>query len=127
MAKLKIGEYIRDDSGEFGKIVKVDEFNDLALIEFKEGVIWKIIISKSDYLFKHNSNPLELIEEGDFIKYDKYKNYIRVKNIFYGEGIYKNRPILYLENSDLVYKKYDIKKIKSIVTREKIEEESYLF
>jgi len=78
MAKYKVGEYIRDDSGEFGKIVKVDEFNDLALIEFKEGIVWKVFISRSDYLFKHSLNPLELVEEGDYIKYDKYKNYIRV-------------------------------------------------
>ena len=70
--EIKVGEYIRTKDGVIAKVTYVDimmvdcdrdvfDLNNLAMMEIPTEYI-------EEYIVKHSSNIIDLIEEGDYVK-----------------------------------------------------------
>lgn len=73
--EIKVGEYIRTKDGFITKILGVDEFTlDEDEIFYETELNEGYTDLGSDDIIKHSSNIIDLIEEGDLIKY-RLKNF----------------------------------------------------
>lgn len=75
MGKVDVGEYVRTDKGNIGKIVEIrlglNKDTELyQTIYMLDNGLWTIL----DYIVKHSKQLIDLIEVGDIVK-DKYNKY----------------------------------------------------
>lgn len=67
MEEIEVGEYVRTKSGDIGKVIS--EFGSSIRIVFKNEE-WGIRKDKEDReILSHSKNIIDLIEEGDVVKY----------------------------------------------------------
>lgn len=70
MEEIKVGEYVRTESGNFYKVnkIKYDKNINFYTLHFEGEKFWAPFYSEEEIKeLKHNKNLLELIELGDFI------------------------------------------------------------
>lgn len=115
MEEIKIGEYVRTETGKIGRVISIDEDIDWIETTLNRGYVHPIIEFK-----KHSKNIIDLIEVGDYVNgelvTDKLqtpckigeqgKKFVFTKNMNIGEGYFQED-------------------IKSIVTKEQIEDIEY--
>lgn len=118
MEKVDVGEYVRTDKGNIGKIVEIrlglNKDTELyQTIYMLDNGLWTIL----DYIVKHSKQLIDLIEVGDIVK-DKYNKYevAFVKD----DKIYCND--YNLDDSLITLREQDIKEI---LAREQFEANCY--
>ena len=120
---MKIGDYVRTDTGDIGKITKIigEEKNIKdCYLNFKDMVIYGTendVIGIQGKVIKSSPNIIDLIEVGDYV------NGYRVENIMIKLGI----PILCIETGSNYFQSPFIHEedIKSIVTSQQFESMEY--
>lgn len=125
---MKTGDYVRTKKGGIGKIVKIEPFMNKThiFLDSKQGDITfytneKVLkVNSEESIIKSSPNIIDLIEVGDFIKYNPVQNHYAKKITLY-KAIKDERDLLFL--------KYQLQndklKILSIVTREMFESMEY--
>lgn len=104
MEEIKVGEYIRYDDGTLIKVIEEEHSYYNYLFKNKKGI------------FKHSSNIIDLIEEGDYVN-ERYVVCVEK---------HKNRIIVEVNYGKCGLKELKPKDIKSIVTKEQFEQMKYI-
>lgn len=120
MEEIKVGEYVRSlVNGEISKVLEVSDLLEEPNIKYyKTGKFTGFCLTEY-YNVKHSSNIIDLIEIGDYVNgskvvAEKYKNY--------------DMNFIYVDSKISFGWGYGVipeNDIKSIVTKEKFEKESY--
>ena len=118
---MKVGDYVRTDTGEIGKVISIAEDNDFGLGEEYSGFV---AFNTEPYVYgdviKSSPNIIDLIEVGDVLSFKdgcvciileiSDNDYYLIKD--YGDEYYERKEVVEGE-------------IKSIVTREQFESLEY--
>ena len=123
---MKVGDYVRTKSGGIGKTIEIDNNASCSHIITDnetfglgwdgEQVNWDFITE----IVKSSPNIIDLIEEGDYVKYNNKASFYKVCDLL------NEKIIVYGKNfGDWVYINSDDVKIKSIVTKEQFEAMEY--
>ena len=119
MEEIKEGDYIRTDNGEIAKVI----YNATNEFCYKEMLALDRVVSvnNSEFIYrddivKHSKNIIDLIEAGDYV------NGCKVIDIC--ESQYGGEKIIYIGGFGIPKKIYD-NQIKSILTKEQYEQNSY--
>lgn len=126
MEEIKVGEYVRTKDGVIAKVTYVDammvdcdrdvfDLNNLAMMEIPTEYI-------EEYIVKHSSNIIDLIEEGDYV--NGYKVLDVVEDMKTGE-LHLEMPMDYT-NPELGDCTIYNKDIKNVVTKEQFERMKYI-
>lgn len=70
--KIKVGEYVRTKDGVIAKLERIEEeyyFDNYIYREFEDDINYLFVEQLPEYIIKHSSNIIDLIEPGDVIKY----------------------------------------------------------
>lgn len=103
MEEIKIGEYIRLDNGEIGKVIDIKE-NPKRVVYSEYG---EIALCSS--IVKHSKNIIDLIEKDDYV--NGYK-VIKLK-----DGFADGTMEIVLSNNTIIYRHHS-EDIKTILTKE---------
>lgn len=117
MKEIKIREYFRTRDGFIGKALKRDEDYYLIINNYFRGAKYLLPIEEKECIVNHNEDVRKLIQIGDIIE------------IFInGINDYDNTNKVAIVNQEQLEKLkiIDVKYIKSILTKEKFESESYI-
>lgn len=119
MEEIKIGEYVRTETGKIGRVISIDEDIDWIETTLDRGYVHPIIEFK-----KHSKNIIDLIEVGDYV------NESKLISINYAEDEFgncdKSHFYYHFEDDEKdVNEYYDRLIIKSIVTKEQFENMEY--
>ena len=120
--EIKVNEFIRT---KYGEIAKVIEYRDEIVLdkEIKFYGMYRSYICEDelDFIVKHSSNLIDLIQCGDYL------NGKEVKHIADFEGIEKPiRKIIFVDETHLIPgETAEDKDIKTVVTKEMMESISY--
>lgn len=122
MEEIKVGEYVRTNKGYIGKLIEIRlGFNkDKQLYQYiykLDNGLWTII----DYIIKHSKNIIDLIEAGDFINGMCVDEFDDEEGTILGIPVYEDG----LFDTISFYVPIENVDIKTIVTKEKFENESY--
>ena len=115
--EIQVGEYIRTDKGNIGKLVEIrcgksEDGEKLIDVYFLDNGIWTL----KKYIVKHSFELIDLIEKDDYI------NGCRVYEVEErGITVYQK-----VENSDIDYSWIPKDEIENVVTKEAFESIKYL-
>ena len=114
MEEIKVGEYVRDRAGNIAKVMK--NHNTVFEIELNTGAR---INQFEGFIVKHSKNIKDLIECGDYV------NGYKVISVDY-DVIDDETECIELDlNNNYQYNFISVRQIKSIVTHEQFEQNSY--
>ncbi len=129
--EIKVGEYVRTKDGVIAKLDYIEEeyyFDNYIYREFEDDINYLDAEQLPEYIIKHSSNIMDLIEVGDIIKVKELDGIREViEDDFFNKDIFDNdvRAIM----DDTFYESYSkqIKdyKIISVVTHEQFAEMEY--
>ena len=115
---MKVGDYARSSEGDFGKIVRINNSQDIELEDS-----W---VSYDEEDLKSSPNIIDLIEEHDILKIEEQKGVYTICEVEVFREPYEEYTFLgvRLDNRPIARKLYELN-IKSIVTKECFESIEY--
>ena len=119
--KIKEGEYIRTKDGVIAKLERIEEeyyyFDNYIYREFEDNINYLDDEQLPEYITKHSTEIMDLIEVGDYV------NGYKVIDIVKGFKVIIDK--LELDTTTGTYKNIGIKDIKSILAHENFEDMEY--
>ena len=118
MEEIKVGEYVRNDSGTIIKVKKIEkdmEKNDVWYYGGRFVGVWK------SRMLKHSPNIIDLIEVGDYV--NGYKVLEKTKSNIRENGIH---ILIFRTHSSETWETFFEDEIESIVTKEQFNSIKYV-
>lgn len=118
--KIKVGEFVRTKDGVIAKLERIEEeyyFDNYIYREFEDDINYLFVEQLPEYITKHSSNIMDLIEVDDYV------NGYKVIDIVKGFKVIIDK--LELDTTTGTYKNIGIIDIKTIVTHEQMREMEY--